>query len=232
MIASLRSFCRPSSIARQPGYFQGFDAWPSGTVSIRGLKPTLNNRSSAPAPPTNITRQVARSNDTQATCEPRGARTSQHLHVRGCGGTRPRMRVSIMQSWTRSRCARSSSLRDGCGRHRPAVGDHPNVLILGRSPIAMQSGKLSRPGVETEPADETMVARVSLLECFEDRLLRDLAGDETMLPYHSEDDDFRRRERAASRRRSVPSQENDQHGRSAASRKILASLERPAQSDL
>ena len=64
-------------------------------------------------------------------------------------------------------------------RHRPAVGDHPNVLILGRSPIAMQSGKLSRLGVETEPADETMVARVSLLECFEDRLLRDLAGDET-----------------------------------------------------
>ena len=62
-------------------------------------------------------------------------------------------------------------------RHRPPNGKHFNVLILGRSPIAIQSGTLSNPGVETRPAPETQVARISL-EDYEGRFFRDLAGDE------------------------------------------------------
>ena len=62
-------------------------------------------------------------------------------------------------------------------RHRSAEGQHPNVLILGRSPIAMQDGCLRMPGVETKPADETKVARQHLDE-FEGRLFNVLAGDE------------------------------------------------------
>lgn len=63
-------------------------------------------------------------------------------------------------------------------RHRGPAGDHPNVLILGRSPIVMQGGRLESPGVETRPAPETRVARPDL-DRFEGRLFRDLAGDET-----------------------------------------------------
>ena len=62
-------------------------------------------------------------------------------------------------------------------RHRSAEGQHSNVLILGRSPIAMQEGCLRWPGVETEPARETKVARQRLDE-FKDRLFEELAGDE------------------------------------------------------
>ena len=62
-------------------------------------------------------------------------------------------------------------------RHRSAEGGHPNVLILGRSPIAMQDGSLRMPGVETKPADETKVSRRRLDE-FEGRLFDALAGDE------------------------------------------------------
>lgn len=62
-------------------------------------------------------------------------------------------------------------------RHRPAEGCHPNVLILGRSPVAMQQGRLAMPGVETKPADETLVPR-SDLSAFEGRRFSDLAGDE------------------------------------------------------
>ena len=64
-------------------------------------------------------------------------------------------------------------------RHRPAQGDHPNVLILGRSPIAMQGGSLSMPGVETRPATDTGVPQVELLKDFEGRRFADLAGSET-----------------------------------------------------
>lgn len=63
-------------------------------------------------------------------------------------------------------------------RHRPAKGSLPNILIFGRSPIAMQGGILSQPGVETRPAPETRVERVSLND-FEGRHFTDLCGDET-----------------------------------------------------
>ena len=63
-------------------------------------------------------------------------------------------------------------------RHRPAEGKHPNVLILGRSPIAMRGGKLSKPGVETCPNRETLVSAVECLKDFEKRLFRELAGEE------------------------------------------------------
>nr|WP_180897409.1 MULTISPECIES: HD domain-containing protein [unclassified Martelella] len=61
-------------------------------------------------------------------------------------------------------------------RHRPATGDRPNILILGRSPVAMQSGELSKPGVETPSATETLVSRVEHLKNFEGRHFIDLAG--------------------------------------------------------
>ena len=63
-------------------------------------------------------------------------------------------------------------------RHRPAKGSQPNILIFGRSPIAMQGGALSQPGVETRPAPETRVERVSL-DDFEGRHFIDLCGGET-----------------------------------------------------
>lgn len=61
-------------------------------------------------------------------------------------------------------------------RHRSATGEHPNVLIIGRSPIAMQGGALSMPGVETVPAQETRVSRSDELLGFEGRRFADLAG--------------------------------------------------------
>lgn len=63
-------------------------------------------------------------------------------------------------------------------RHRPAKGSEPNILIFGRSPVAMQGGTLSQPGVETQPAAETKVVRVSL-DDFKGRHVTDLCGDET-----------------------------------------------------
>ncbi len=63
-------------------------------------------------------------------------------------------------------------------RHRAAKGNHPNVLILGRSPIVMQDERLIRPGVETRPAEETKVPAQRCLEAYEDRKFTDLAGDE------------------------------------------------------
>lgn len=62
-------------------------------------------------------------------------------------------------------------------RHRPATGDHPNVLILGRSPVAMQGGALAMPGVETRPAPETGVPVPEGLLGFEGRHLADLLGE-------------------------------------------------------
>ena len=66
-------------------------------------------------------------------------------------------------------------------RHRRYAGQEANVHILGRSAIAMQAGKLVRPGVETPPDADTLVARVTL-DGFADRLFRDLAGDESFDP--------------------------------------------------
>lgn len=63
-------------------------------------------------------------------------------------------------------------------RHRMAQGGHINILILGRSPIAMQGGRLAMPGVETRPAKETLIPRRDL-SVFEGRIFKDLAGDET-----------------------------------------------------
>jgi CRISPR-associated endonuclease/helicase Cas3 len=62
-------------------------------------------------------------------------------------------------------------------RHRPATGDHPNVLILGRSPVAMQGGALAMPGVETRPVPETGVPVSEGLLGFEGRHLADLLGE-------------------------------------------------------
>ncbi|MEC5325099.1 hypothetical protein VSX60_17900 [Aurantimonas sp. A3-2-R12] len=61
-------------------------------------------------------------------------------------------------------------------RHRPATGEQPNVLILGRSPVAMESGTLSMPGVETRSAPETGVSRNEMLKGFEGRHFAELAG--------------------------------------------------------
>ena len=61
-------------------------------------------------------------------------------------------------------------------RHRDAKGDHLNVYILGRSPVAMQQGELAMPGVETKPASVTAVPRSGCLDKFEGRHFSDLAG--------------------------------------------------------
>jgi len=60
-------------------------------------------------------------------------------------------------------------------RHRPAAGIHTNLLILGRSPIAMQGGKLAMPGVETETPRITGVGTPDL-DTFAGRLFKDLTG--------------------------------------------------------
>lgn len=59
-------------------------------------------------------------------------------------------------------------------RHRPAAGTGPNLLLLGRSPVAMQGGALALPGVETRPAPETGVPVPEGLTGFEGRFLSDL----------------------------------------------------------
>lgn len=61
-------------------------------------------------------------------------------------------------------------------RHRPGEWPSINSLILGRSPIAMQGGKLAMPGVETDVPRETGVSRRNL-SGYPDRHFRDLAGD-------------------------------------------------------
>jgi len=62
-------------------------------------------------------------------------------------------------------------------RHRPVSDEQINVLILGRSPIALQTGQLVRPGVETKSDGNTGVAKVERLLEFPDRNFADLAGD-------------------------------------------------------
>ena len=61
-------------------------------------------------------------------------------------------------------------------RHRPAVGKAPNVWILGQSPVAWKTGKLSMPGVETALCKDTRVAGTSLLDRYEKRLFSDIVG--------------------------------------------------------
>ncbi|MCY4301956.1 MAG: CRISPR-associated endonuclease Cas3'' [Aestuariivita sp.] len=60
-------------------------------------------------------------------------------------------------------------------RHRPVVGNQTNVMILGRSPIAIQIGKLAMPGVETKLHKATGVPTPSLCD-FEGRLFKELSG--------------------------------------------------------
>ncbi len=62
-------------------------------------------------------------------------------------------------------------------RHRLTQGEQNNVLILGRSPVAMQSGRLENPGIETYPSPETKISRCNDLEKYTDRLFKDLLGD-------------------------------------------------------
>jgi CRISPR-associated endonuclease/helicase Cas3 len=63
-------------------------------------------------------------------------------------------------------------------RHRTYRGGLPNVAILGRSAIIMQTRKLARPGVETISHKDTGIPRVSL-DAFGERLFADLVGDGT-----------------------------------------------------
>lgn len=60
-------------------------------------------------------------------------------------------------------------------RHREGVWSRINTLILGKSPIAMQGGKLAMPGVETDPGQDTGVHAGNLDDC-PDRLFKDLQG--------------------------------------------------------
>ncbi|MEI4471072.1 hypothetical protein [Frigidibacter sp. MR17.24] len=60
-------------------------------------------------------------------------------------------------------------------RHRRGAWSDINILILGRSPIAMQDGQLVRPGVETAQPEETLVPREDLSR-FPGRSFADLAG--------------------------------------------------------
>jgi CRISPR-associated endonuclease/helicase Cas3 len=62
-------------------------------------------------------------------------------------------------------------------RHRPSTGTHTNVLIFGRSPIAMQGGKMAMPGVETRPHPDTLETAY-IFHDFDRRLISALAGDE------------------------------------------------------
>ncbi len=61
-------------------------------------------------------------------------------------------------------------------RHRSSEWSTVNTLILGRSPVAIQGGKLAQPGVETALPRETHVSSMNLSE-YPERIFRDLAGD-------------------------------------------------------
>ena len=63
-------------------------------------------------------------------------------------------------------------------RHRRRTVEATNVALLGRSVVAMESGRLERPGVETQPHEETLVCKV-LLDEFPERNTAELAGTET-----------------------------------------------------
>lgn len=65
-------------------------------------------------------------------------------------------------------------------RHRLRPMTTPNVVLLDRSPIAMETGRLAMPGVETIPHKDTKVARVMLDEEFPDRNAVDLIGTEVV----------------------------------------------------
>ena len=62
-------------------------------------------------------------------------------------------------------------------RLRPVVA--PNVVLLGRSPIAIEAGRLEMPGVETRPDSDTRVDRITL-DDFPGRHAVQLIGNETV----------------------------------------------------
>jgi CRISPR-associated endonuclease/helicase Cas3 len=61
-------------------------------------------------------------------------------------------------------------------RHRSATGQGANILILGRSPIAMQNGVLANPGVETKCHPDTKVSTTDVLRKYDKRSFAALAG--------------------------------------------------------
>lgn len=61
-------------------------------------------------------------------------------------------------------------------RHRDRVINRENILLLHRSMIAMETGKLAFPGVETRPARSTLLTGVDL-EQFPKRIFHELLGD-------------------------------------------------------
>ena len=63
-------------------------------------------------------------------------------------------------------------------RHRLYSRREPNVLILGRSPIVMQTGKLVLPGVETTQHGDTRVPKLNC-DVFGDRHVSTLVGPHT-----------------------------------------------------
>lgn len=60
-------------------------------------------------------------------------------------------------------------------RHRPGAAEGTNFLILGKSPIVQQSGKLQMPGVETRQSRSTGVGEISF-GSDHDRSFSSLAG--------------------------------------------------------
>lgn len=60
-------------------------------------------------------------------------------------------------------------------RHRMGIWSRTNILILGKSPIAMQGGALAMPGVETDPGQDTGVHAGNLDDC-PGRLFKNLQG--------------------------------------------------------
>jgi CRISPR-associated endonuclease/helicase Cas3 len=93
-------------------------------------------------------------------------------------------------------------------RHRPAIGKGANILILGRSPIAMRDRVLAHPGVETPCAPETGVDVTDALRAYEGRHFIALAGGVgfstiTAAPLLSEADHFPLRDAEASMRRKM-----------------------------
>jgi CRISPR-associated endonuclease/helicase Cas3 len=60
-------------------------------------------------------------------------------------------------------------------RHRYGLWRETNILMLDRSPIVMQGGRLAMPGVETAPNSATRVSKV-LLDKFPDRRFPELIG--------------------------------------------------------
>lgn len=104
-------------------------------------------------------------------------------------------------------------------RHRPAIGQGANVLILGRSPIAMQSGSLAHPGAETPCAPETAVPNLGALDAYAGREFAALAGAVsfstiTAAPLLSEADPFPLRDaEAALRARMISTYAGDPLGK-------------------